>query len=84
MVDPIQPAYREQMNDVAARPDGFFNGSATDKPKVGFTLLIFEFGQADNGRVNYISNAERSDMLTAMKEFIARAEGRLHEPKGKQ
>lgn len=84
MADPIQPAFRERMNELAAWIDVFFNGLDTDKPTIGFTLLIFEFGQADNGRVNYISNAERSDMLKAMKEFIARAEGRLHEPRGRQ
>lgn len=41
----------------------------------GFALLVFSFG--DFGRMNYISNAERPDMLAALKEFIARAEGRF-------
>lgn len=37
-----------------------------------FALLVFPPG---GGNVDYISNASRADMLTAMKEFINRAEG---------
>lgn len=47
----------------AALPDGF-----------GFNLLIFNFGEG--GATFYISNAQRADMLKAMKEFIAKQEGR--------
>lgn len=43
----------------------------------GFALLVFEFDKP--AAVNYISNAERPDMLLAMKEFIARSEGRMHD-----
>ncbi len=38
----------------------------------GFALLVFDFG--DKGRMNYISNARREDMIVAMKEFISRNE----------
>lgn len=41
----------------------------------GFALLVFPFGDKPKGRMNYISNAQRADMLIAMKEFIARSEG---------
>ena len=34
----------------------------------GFTLLIYSFGEG--GSIFYISNANRADMLQAMKEFI--------------
>lgn len=52
-------------------------------PGMGFTILLFPFGDIhpSDPRINYISNAEREDMITAMKEFIARSEGRYHEPK---
>jgi hypothetical protein len=36
----------------------------------GFTLLLFTFGPG--GTLSYISNADRSDMLLTMKEFIKR------------
>lgn len=41
----------------------------------GFALLVFPFGDNPKGRMNYISNAQRADMIIAMKEFIARSEG---------
>lgn len=43
----------------------------------GFLLFVFDFG--DEGNLAYLSNADRESMLTAMKEFIARQEGRYHE-----
>lgn len=46
----------------------------------GFALLFFPLGDNKPGdRTNYLSNAERTSMLSAMKEFIARAEGRYFE-----
>ena len=42
--------------------------------------LVFPFGQPNGKhRANYLSNANREDMLATMKEFIARAEGRYVE-----
>lgn len=73
---PIQQAYIDQMRALAETLDEIFNGKL--RPKVtGFTLLVFPFGDSRDGRVNYISNADRPDMLNTMKEFIARAEGRI-------
>ena len=46
-------------------------------PEFGFTLLVFKTGDVEGGRMNYISSAERGDMLTAMKELIANFEGRV-------
>ena len=75
---PIDPAHRANMNALAKAIDEVLNGK--DRPrKVGFVLLCAEFGKIDNGRVNYISNGDRSDMIAMMKEFIARAEGRYAE-----
>ena len=42
-------------------PDGF-----------GFTLFIFSFGEG--GSTFYLSNANRDDMLAAMREFMERQE----------
>lgn len=74
-MDPIEVEFHDSMNALAFMLDGFFNGEARgDERKVGFVLLAFNFG--DKGRVNYISNADREDMVATMKSFIARAEGR--------
>lgn len=78
MADPIDPRFHARMNETAAALDMIFNGP---KPRltstVGFVLLTFEFGKTEGGRVNYISNGDRPDMIAAMKEWLARAEGRV-------
>lgn len=79
MSDPIQQKYRALMNATAEGLDKIFNGDAQPK-KVGFVLLSFEFDKVEGGRVNYISNADRADMIAAIKEWLARAEGRYAEP----
>lgn len=73
---PIDAAYRQQMNDMASMLDEYFNGNAHgDARKVGFVLLVFEYGEKD-GRCNFISNgADRKDIVTLFKEMIARFEG---------
>lgn len=80
MADPIEAKYREKMSDLAEALDHVFNGDAKGSDrKVGFVLLSFEFGKTEGGRVNYISNGERSDMIASMREWLARAEGRMPE-----
>lgn len=75
---PIDPRHRANMNALAKAIDAVLNPDG--KPRtLGFVLLSVEFGQIDNGRVNYISNGDRSDMIAMMKEFIARVEGRYAE-----
>lgn len=81
MTAPIDDEHREVMNRVASVLDQNFNPVPGNR-KVGFVLLIAEFGQIDGGRVNYISNGDRADMIAMMKEYIARAEGRYAEPAG--
>jgi hypothetical protein len=73
---PIEPAYMEQMNALARGIDEIFNGEVKGAArKVGFVLLVFEFGEKE-GRCNYISNgADRRDIVTLMKEQIKRFEG---------
>lgn len=38
-------------------------------PGLGFTLLIFDFGNETN-MSNYISNANREDMIKALEEMV--------------
>ena len=73
----ISKEYRDQMQDMAKAIDGYFNGEKRGQDReVGFVLLVFPFGEADGGRVNYLSNgAPREDIVVLMKEMIARFEG---------
>ena len=41
----------------------------------GFVLLVFPFGAEEGRRTNYVSNGDRHDILTALKEIVARFEG---------
>jgi len=81
---PIEPAFRQTMNAIAKVLDETFNGDARGaERKIGFVLLVFPFGEADEGRANYISNgADRRDIVTLFKEQIKRFEGQP-EVKGK-
>lgn len=75
---PVQERYRAMMNAVAQGLDEAFNGKTKGSDrKTGFVLLVFPFGEAGiKDRCNFISNgADRRDVVTLMKEMIARFEG---------
>jgi hypothetical protein len=57
--------------------DELFNdGAQGDARKTGFVLMVFPFGEAAEGRCNYMSNgADRRDVIALMKEMVARFEG---------
>lgn len=69
---PIEEGYREVMNMIAQAVDKGLN-PFEGKRKIGFVLLTFQFGI--EGSLNYISNAERTDIVVMMKEILARFEG---------
>jgi hypothetical protein len=73
---PIEDRHRLMLNTLAMSLDLLFNdGKKGDKRDTGFVLMVFPFGDHD-GRCNYISNgADREDIVTLMKEMIARFEG---------
>jgi|SRR5215472_3598083 len=72
---PIEEQHVRMMNTLAGALDELFNGDAkgTDR-KTGFVLMVFPFEDGP-GRCNYISNANRADVVTLMKEQIKRFEG---------
>lgn len=74
---PIEENQRAVMSAIAKVLDEQFNGDARPK-KVGFALLVYNLGEdlVGTGRINYIGNGERGDVLVALKELIARWEGR--------
>ncbi|OAF05418.1 hypothetical protein AYJ54_00495 [Bradyrhizobium centrolobii] len=73
----MQAKYREQMNALAGVLDEILNGDAKGAAReTGFVLLVFPFGDAEGNRCNFISNgADRRDVVTLMREMIARFEG---------
>jgi hypothetical protein len=72
----IDAKYAAQMQGVAEALDSAFNGDAKHpNKKVGFVVLLFQYGSHD-GRANYISNGcDRKDIVSLFKEMIARFEG---------
>lgn len=72
---PIQEKYLELMNALAHGIDEVLNGEAGAKNKdTGFVLLVFPF-EGHEGRCNYISNAQRADIVVLLKEQLSRFEG---------
>ena len=45
---------------------------------MGFALLAYEFGEAEDKRMMYISNSNREDVIKAMLEFVDK---NLNDPK---
>jgi len=82
MADQIQERYRARMNLLARKIDKELNGNGKTR-KLGFILLTAEFGKIEDGRVNYISNGERADMIAMLREYLARVEGRYCRAIGK-
>jgi hypothetical protein len=74
---PVEAEYHDKMVAIVQTLDEFFNeGAKGDARKVGFVLMVFPFGEEKTGRCNYMSNgADRRDVVTLMKEMIARFEG---------
>jgi hypothetical protein len=77
---PIESVLREIMNDIgAAIGRTLKDATAGTGERYGFALLMFGLSGNEYMRMNYLANVNREDMLVAMKEFIARAEGRYQE-----
>ncbi len=71
---PVEQKFQRQMMEVATAVDRHFNG--TERPRrVGFVLMCFEFGDNEGGRVNYMSNAGRQDVIATLRHQLARFEG---------
>lgn len=76
---------RVYLRYVAKTLDQLLNGDKTGPDRTtGFVLLAFPFGVEEGRRVNYVSNAPREDMLPALKEIVARFEGRVQEMETRQ
>jgi hypothetical protein len=73
---PIEPHLREMLNALARGVDQILNGEDTPKwqRKNGFILMVFPF-EGHEGRCNYISNAQRDDVVVLLREQLRRFEG---------
>jgi len=64
--------------EATARGLGSILGGAIEakhgKGEVGFCLMLFSFGEG--GWSTYVSNAQRPDMVNALREFIRKLEAR--------
>lgn len=78
----IVEQHRAQMNALARGIDEIFNGELKGPARrVGFVLLVFDYGEASGSRCNYISNgADRKDMASLFREMAARMEGQPEVP----
>ena len=63
-----QEAAREKMQVIAKFTDGLL------PPDWGFVVLAFPFSESEGRRLDYVSNADREDVIKAMYEFIAETE----------
>ncbi len=61
---------KEEMQKIAAALDKILGGK-------GFALLVFDFDKIGKSHINYVSNAEREDMIVVIKELSAQWEGRV-------
>ena len=63
------------MQDAARMVDALINPTAGTRQN-GFVVLVFPLDQPDGSRTNYVSNVERQSIIAALKEIVARFEGR--------
>lgn len=80
---PVEARYQAQMKKVARWVDRRFNEPYSgNKRKVGFVLLVFPFDD-HGGRCNYMSNANREDVIVLLREQLARFQGMPDVPIGR-
>lgn len=76
---PIEDAQRKVMRDIGKLLDGAINRGG--KKEWGFILMVFPLGEKP-GRCNYISSANRDDVVTMLKEQLRYFEGAPDDIKG--
>jgi len=72
MDNQIDESYRENMNKLAIILNRFFNQQG--KKEHGFCLLVFPLNK--EGRMQWITNAEKESMLSALRELCGYAENK--------
>lgn len=72
------PDTNEIMQQIARMTDAVLNGSTRPRQN-GFVVLVFPVDAPEGARTNYVSNCNRSDIIVALKEVVARFEGQPHQ-----
>lgn len=70
---PLDPTTGPLMLAMAQAMDDMLNPDPARKGN-GFILLVFPFGDGE-GRCNYVSNANRADVVVLLREQLARLQG---------
>jgi len=78
---PIEKEYELKMKALGVAIDEFINPDG--KQSNGFIVMMFKFGDTSAGRMNYLTNADRKDVITALKEQLAYFEGMPDNQSGK-
>jgi hypothetical protein len=79
---PIEERHRAMMRGLATVLDQIFNGDDLGAAKkTGFVVMVFPFNN-NSGRCNYISNADRADVVTLLREQLAYFEGQPDDLRG--
>jgi hypothetical protein len=73
MTEDLERTKRE-LQTLAAVLDEHFNAGKNPK-KTAFVLLVTPLDAPVGARVNYVSNANRGDIVVMLKEIVARFEG---------
>jgi hypothetical protein len=75
---PVQAEIEQRMKAVGGMIAEFINAEVPEgaPPKWGFVLLTFQFGDGA-GRCNYMSNANRADIIELFKEQLQHLEAAL-------
>lgn len=77
MIDhgPVQEEYSEKMTRLAEAVDELFNGKS-DQREHAFVIMVLPM--SGQGRINYMSNLDRLDMIRALRVLIHNLEGGGH------
>ena len=79
---PLDPKYAEGLRQIAMALDQSFNeGKTGEDREVGFVLMVFPL-KGQIGRCNYISNSNRADIKTLLREQLAYFEGQSDKLEG--
>jgi len=68
---PFDPRSAVAMDDLADMLDTILNGQERgDYRLTGFALVVFPWGEGGGKRLNYISNAERPEVIALLKQVL--------------